>query len=72
MQHTHRASPSRSTDRGWTTCVTPDECAARPERQSAHGGIVRIDVCSCGAVRRTEINGRRRNRGPWRELGATE
>jgi len=51
----------------WTHCVTPAECAARPARQVAHGNIIRIDVCRCGAERSAEINGGRTNYGPWRE-----
>jgi hypothetical protein len=67
MKHTHKAVAKKSRDRGWTHCVTPDECAANPERQAAHGNIIRIDECSCGAVRQTEINGGRNNYSPWSE-----
>jgi hypothetical protein len=63
--HEHKAIKSKSRESGWVYCVTPDECAAKPHRQAAHGCIVQHDVCSCGATRVTEINGRRRNYGPW-------
>ena len=67
--HTHKAIAAKSTERGWTVCVTPQECATHPHQQEAHGNIIQQDVCACGAVRRTEINGRRHNYGPW-EAGA--
>lgn len=63
--HRHKAIQAHSKDYGWTTCVTPAECAARPERQDAHGNIVIVDVCSCGATRQAESNGGRVNFGPW-------
>jgi hypothetical protein len=65
MKHTHKAIKAKSADYGWTCCVTPCECAARPRRQVAHGNIIRIDACSCGATRQTEINGGCSNYGPW-------
>lgn len=65
MKHQHKAIRSKSQDRGWTECVTPDQCAAHPHRQSAHGNIIQVDMCSCGAIRKTEINGTSRNRGQW-------
>jgi hypothetical protein len=67
MAHIHRALPLKSRDFGWTHCVTPTPCAARPTRQRAHGNITRRDVCSCGATRETEINTGARNYGPWKE-----
>jgi len=69
-KHTHRAITASSVDYCWSHCVTPDECAARPARQVAHGGIVRVDVCRCGAVRHAEINAGRTNYGPWHHPGA--
>jgi hypothetical protein len=65
MAHIHKAIPSKSRNRGWVHCVTPELCAADPWRQAAHGNIVRDDVCSCGATRETEINGFHKNYGPW-------
>lgn len=63
--HKHRVQSSREQD--WTYCITPSQCAAIPGRQSAHGNIHVIDTCACGAVRHSEINGRK-NRGPWIEV----
>ena len=65
--HTHKANPKKSRDYNWTECVTPHACAAHPERQQAHGNIIRVDMCGCGAYRSTEINGGRKNYGPWME-----
>lgn len=64
----HKHKPTKTRQVGWCVCITPDACAAYPVRQSAHGGIVRIDYCACGATRRTEVNGPR-NRGRWEETG---
>lgn len=64
--HTHKAIKSRSMEKGWTACVTPHKCAANPARQSAHGNIIVVDVCSCGATRKSEHNGRV-NYGEWIE-----
>jgi len=66
MRHHHKAISAKSKDYCWTGCVTPSECAARPQRQVAHGNIIQHDVCSCGATRQTEINGGRSNYGPWK------
>jgi len=63
MAHRHR--PKSSEECVWTHCVTPDECADRPERQKAHGWIMRVDTCRCGARRQVEINFHRTNYGPW-------
>lgn len=65
MAHTHKAVPSKSRDIGWTRCVMPDDCQTHPERQAAHGNIVQVDTCSCGATRATEINHPAKNYGPW-------
>jgi hypothetical protein len=65
--HQHKAIPQKSQDIGWTHCVTPDECAANPMRVQAHGNIIQVDTCSCGATRHTEVNGGRKNYGPWSE-----
>lgn len=65
--HRHRAIPGACKTRAWMYCVTPYECAANPARQSAHGNIVWLDVCRCGASRMTEVNSGRRNIGAWTE-----
>lgn len=31
----------------------------------AHGGVVHVDRCACGAVRRTNSTGKFQERGPW-------
>jgi hypothetical protein len=67
MHDDHSHAPEYRIDRGWTVCVTPDLCAAHPLRQDAHGGIVRTETCTCGAVRMSEHNGGRGNYGEWRE-----
>lgn len=52
----HQHKPAKSEDRGRTHCITPRQCAAYPLLQASHGGIVRIETCSCGAIRMSEIN----------------
>lgn len=66
--HRHQAKPKLARESAWSHCVTPDLCAAHPDRQSAHGNITRIDVCSCGAERVSEININRTNYGAWEAL----
>lgn len=65
-RHTHRAVTMLAQEHGWAICVTPQECAANPQRQDAHGNRTRLDTCSCGAKRLAEFNGGRTNYGPWR------
>lgn len=38
---------------------------ASPEVRAAHGNVCCIDVCACGAHRRTNVNGNHAERGPW-------
>lgn len=64
-KHTHRAMKDATFTEGWAVCVTPAECNARPERQAAHGCVVIVDTCRCGAVRLTEWNGAARNKTDW-------
>lgn len=64
-KHHHKAIRGRSKDKCWTACVTPQQCASTPLRQAAHGNIVRVDTCSCGAQRETEINAGLKNFGAW-------
>lgn len=70
-RHRHKAKPKLSRDYGWTHCVLPPgyEFDARGRRHDdgAHGGIVIVDRCGCGAERLLEANGGRRNYGPWEE-----
>jgi hypothetical protein len=58
MAHRHR--PRTTVDWPFRHCVRPDHCT-----QGAHGNIVRIDVCGCGAIRRTNINQQHVERGQW-------
>lgn len=37
----------------------------QPPNPAAHGGVMHVDTCSCGAVRRTNTNGMHIERGPW-------
>lgn len=57
MAHRHRAHTSR--DRCYSGPVK------EPANPAAHGNICVIDTCRCGAERRTNINGRHVERGPW-------
>lgn len=59
--HRHRHRPSRTTTHGWGQCVAPRV----PHSAAAHGCVIQIDYCECGAIRRRELNGRREVRGPW-------
>ena len=56
----HRHKAVRAYDKPWTHCVCPSKCNG-----AAHGNIIRIEVCECGAVRQTEINGTHILPGPW-------
>jgi hypothetical protein len=56
--HTHRAT--RSADYGFSGPV-----AIHDQNPAAHGNICRVDSCSCGATRRTNINGSHKERGAW-------
>jgi len=38
---------------------------ADPQNRMAHGNLCQIDLCSCGAERRTNCNLGYRERGPW-------
>ena len=58
--HTHRIETTQ--DRPFTGPVVFEPAKQKP---AAHGNITRIDVCKCGATRRTNINGRATERGPW-------
>jgi hypothetical protein len=66
-RHPHRSIPERSQERPWSECVTAAICKDNPLRKVAHGGVVREDVCACGATRLTEVNANRKNVGAWRE-----
>jgi len=57
-QHQHRAAETR------TRCFAGP--VAFPENPAAHGNVVVISRCRCGAERRENVNGRHLERGPWR------
>lgn len=59
-KHRHRAKPALWQIRGFSGPIP----GAR-QNQAAHGNIVEIDTCSCGAVRRTNVNQQHIERGPW-------
>jgi hypothetical protein len=63
MRHRHSIQ-SRATW-GWTTCVVRGSCDGH-----AHGNIVDVDTCACGATRSIECNGGWTGRGPWRVVEA--
>lgn len=69
MRHIHRAVKGKDKERCWTYCVAPELCGKYPEYQDAHGNIVRVDVCACGATRQSEINSGRTNYGEWEGEG---
>jgi hypothetical protein len=61
-KHRHRVKTCATV--GWNHCVA----ATRGEKACdgmAHGGVVFIEHCACGAERQTESNGRHENKGAW-------
>lgn len=36
------------------------------QNPAAHGNVCRIDTCSCGATRATNVNGNHVERGDWK------
>ena len=65
--HKHRPVLGRTRVIAWQQCVTPRSCAIIPGRREAHGDIERREFCECGAVRKSEINNGRTNKGIWIE-----
>lgn len=61
MSETHRHRPKTTREALYAGPV------AHPENEAAHGNIVSIATCRCGAERRTNVNGRHIERGPWVE-----
>lgn len=57
--HRHRAKKTR--EQAFTACQRPDRC-----NPAAHGNLTVEDTCQCGAVRRTNVNQRAAEIGPWR------
>jgi hypothetical protein len=61
MGHTHRAVKNRREGPyGYDHCVRPGQCVPK-----SHGGVVWVDVCTCGAKRSTNSNGMKKEIGPW-------
>lgn len=59
MSHKHKTRETRTV--GYSHPVGP------PERQDqrAHGGVMHLDTCSCGAERKTNSNGRYSETTGW-------
>ena len=49
---------------GWSHCMVSGSC-----RGTAHGAVVHIDTCHCGATRATESTGRHSASDGWHEPG---
>jgi hypothetical protein len=46
---------------GWTQCCGDKHCSG-----AAHGGVTHVETCSaCGAIRKTETNGRYESSRGW-------
>ncbi len=65
--HTHRAVPTEHRTVGWSHCV-----AGEPDCGAAHGAVVHVDHCRCGAMRKVETNGRHSASTGWVEPEARE
>ncbi len=63
--HIHRPIDTKTQLRAWTRCITPVACAARPERQWAHGSHLLSQACRCGATRWIEANAGPVNKTRW-------
>jgi hypothetical protein len=62
MKHRHKAIASKSETWGFTGCVRPGRC-----NPAAHGNVVHLDRCSCGATRSTNVNCNHVEIGQWQE-----
>ena len=58
MAHRHKAVTDR--DVCFSRCLRPRGC-----NPAAHGNINRIEECTCGARRETNLNGRHRESTGW-------
>lgn len=56
--HKHRMKTEKMI--GFEYCVNPNNCEPR-----AHGGVMRVRTCACGATQRVNSTGRYEERGPW-------
>jgi hypothetical protein len=60
----HRHKAATETTHGWSRC-----CASPSQGCSgaSHGGVTFVELCACGALRRTESNGCHTLQGRWEE-----
>ena len=58
--HRHQSRATLERDTPFFHCVAGDDCDAR-----AHGGIVVLQTCRCGAHKAVAVNQNRIERGPW-------
>jgi len=65
--HKHKAKTEKT--HGWTHCVSRGDTACSGE---SHGGVTRVAVCSCGARRSVESNGRKTVSSGWVTQGEKE
>jgi hypothetical protein len=65
--HKHKAKAKDTTITGWTHCVVGSDCDG-----SAHGNVVRREVCACGAVRLVESNDGHEARSEWDDPDGSE
>jgi hypothetical protein len=61
-EHTHRATAGKTITKTFDFEATNEE---KQVNRRAHGGVVDIETCRCGATRRICRNGRHEERGDW-------
>ena len=61
--HNHRAQLSKRRSESWRYCVLKGRSIGHSDRY--HGVLMMVDVCACGAVRRSERSGQRTAYGAW-------
>ena len=61
MRHSHKVERTAVAPYFGCEATTAHRCDV-----VAHGNIAIVETCACGAVRRTNNNQRRFERGPWR------
>jgi len=73
MTTRHRHCPITEREFCYFHCVNPDHCRRRGPMSwqtytvhpGSHGNITRIETCTCGAIRKTNINGQHIERSAW-------
>ena len=63
-KHRHIAIPSKTKTVPFSGCVSPDRCVP-----GSHDNVTVHEYCSCGAVRKTNMNGSFREHGEWKKNG---